>query len=463
MLSILLTASIFALSIEINFSANVDKHNENKESPSHPQTEYVDIYSSCDPTPNSLIHTNNGLYYIKPFENGPVIPVICSNGYTMIDPSLDLNLLSYSSYLSSWDYSRLSLNYIITNLDDTSTFREWWLPSNDLTKFRVAHECKSCEPSMDPSIQNNVVYYTDGSNFCYTIYNNGMSKQILTNIPYIYNTVKFKPIFIWNYIFFIQKGNPCLHGVNPEACNKCDVGVFVEDDSAYFNSYWTECQALQVSADTPSLHDPQMRVNHHLIYRPVMSMTRQSCTCYQPQQQEIIKYSVQRRDLPKVTAVKQIGGKKDVRDAVDYIDPLIIFDDENGLMDPSKQQNDKNQEINCNDNIHYLTQNDFLYGTYRIKECGEYIFTEDIICNFNGPTKEEEQDEDFSPNDINGERLYWYPTMEQSNGENAPYPGLYTYEGSYSLGFFAGIFYVYIHWKYVFFRRNGDFIFLWFE
>ena len=26
----------------------------------------VDIYSSCDATPNSSIHVNNGLYYIKP-------------------------------------------------------------------------------------------------------------------------------------------------------------------------------------------------------------------------------------------------------------------------------------------------------------------------------------------------------------------------------------------------------------
>ena len=32
--------------------------------------------------------------------------------------------------------------------------------------------------------------------------------------------------------------------------------------------------------------------------------------------------------------------------------------------------------------IHYLTQNDFL--------CIEYTFTDDIICNFNAPTNEEQ-------------------------------------------------------------------------
>ena len=137
-------------------------------------TEYVNIYSSCDPSPNSSIHINNGLYYIKPFEDGPVIAAICSNGYTMIDPSLDLNLNNFPSYLTSFDYSRLTTDFIITNLDDTSTFREWWLPSNENTSFRVAPDCKSCESSTANTMENNVVYYTDGSNFCYTIFNDGL-------------------------------------------------------------------------------------------------------------------------------------------------------------------------------------------------------------------------------------------------------------------------------------------------
>ena len=49
---------------------------------------YIKVYSQCD----ANIHQNNGLYYIKPTDDGPVIPVICSNGYTMIDLSLDANL-----------------------------------------------------------------------------------------------------------------------------------------------------------------------------------------------------------------------------------------------------------------------------------------------------------------------------------------------------------------------------------
>ncbi len=60
----------------------------------------ITIHSSC----NTLI---DGLHYIKPLENNNIIPVICSNGYTMIDPSL--NFESITPYLSSYDYSRRTL------------------------------------------------------------------------------------------------------------------------------------------------------------------------------------------------------------------------------------------------------------------------------------------------------------------------------------------------------------------
>eukprot|EP01083_Nonionella_stella_P290532 988555_1 len=346
--------------------------------------QYVDVYSYCDPTPDSNIHKDNGLYYLKPLANGPIIPAICSNGYTMLDPSLDTNLESFPSYLSSWDYARTSLDYIITNLDDTSTFREWFLPSDSYTKFSVAPQCKSCHAATDPN--DDVVYYTDGFNFCYTSY---------------------------------IAGNPCAQNINEYACNQCDVGVFSTDPQ---DIYWESCSALQVSADTPSWHEPQMRVNHHLIYRPVMSLTRDACTCCQMSTVEPIKYSVRRNELPLVTILES----RDVRDSVTYIDPLITF--ESGA--------DNEDDIDCSSNVHYLSQKEFVSGTYRISECGEYIFTEDIECNFNAPSQSEQDAAGFSANTISGDRLHWYPTQAQAGAE---YPGLYSYEGTYSLGFFAGI------------------------
>merc|ERR1711991_459070 len=45
----------------------------------------------------------------------------------------------------------------------------------------------------------------------------------------------------------------------------------------------------------------------------------------------------------------------------------------------------------------------------------------------------------FSPNNIDIDELYWYPTKEQADPNNGEYPGLYTYSGPFTLGFFAGI------------------------
>ena len=287
------------------------------------------------------------------------------------------------------------------NSDDTSTFREWWTPAKHNTNFRVAKDCLSCETSMERELVDNVVYYTDGNLFCYTSF---------------------------------SAGNPCLQNINEYACNKCDNGRIVDDnDDAYGSSYWTTCSALQVSPDTPSWHEPQMRVNHHLIYRPVMSLIRDACTCYQIPDRIPSSYTVHRDELPKVTIVNEPIAQ-DVRDVIDHIDELIQFDMDE--VHDSSDSGHNNDVINCDENIVYLTQSDFMSGTYRIKQCGEYIFTEDIICNFNAPSEEEEDDENFSPNRIDGDRLYWYPTIDQH--ENNEYPGLYNYEGSYSLGFFTG-------------------------
>ena len=48
----------------------------------------VSISSSCNDK------EVDGLYYIKPTDHGAVIPVICNNGYTMLDASLNFDQVS---------------------------------------------------------------------------------------------------------------------------------------------------------------------------------------------------------------------------------------------------------------------------------------------------------------------------------------------------------------------------------
>ena len=152
-----------------------------------------------------------------------------------------------------------------------------------------------------------------------------------------------------------------------------------------------------------------------------------------------IKYIVNRDQLPIVT----VGANSNsVIHAVDHIGDDIIFDiiddddHENNMNEQDPNSAEEGNTVDCHDRVIYLTQNDFKHGTYRIRKCGEYVFTEDIIINFNAPTEEEENDPDFSPNQVD-DNLYWYPTRQQANHETQ-YPGTYNYVGSFSLGFFTG-------------------------
>ena len=169
----------------------------------------------------------------------------------MLDISLDANVELYSSYFSSWDYARGHSDHIITNLDDLSTFRQWWTPSDDNTLFRVASNCNLCESS--EQYGDNTVYYTDGLLFCFGQY----------------------------------PGSGCtaIDGpLNEYACNQCDVGDIDEQ------GYWSRCSALQMSSDTPINHDQEQRVAHGLVYRPVMSFYRDACTCYKPDDNQVVHH-----------------------------------------------------------------------------------------------------------------------------------------------------------------------------
>ena len=356
----------------------------------HDASSIITLSSSC----NNM--EQDGLYYIKPTQSGPVIPVICSNQYTMIDGSLNTDLQSIPQYLSSWDYARGFKTHIVSQLDDLSTFREWWIPATNTTSFRVANYCQECISS--ELYGDDTVYYTDGLLFS-----------------------------------FGQTSEPCLDdtditsNLNEYACNPCDQGTF--DD----NDHWTRCSALQMPSTADIIHDQEQRVAHGLVYRPVISLTRSACTCYKPDDQEIQEFQVNITELPPVT----IG--PNVLKTIDYVDENIIIADMSDQDSSPQHATDvaNAAAAECEGNIYYVTNEDFMNGTFRITECGEYVLTEDIIFNFNPPTMDEMNDEDFSPNSIDLDELYWYPRTDQQSEDQ--YPGTYTYNGAFALGYFAGI------------------------
>jgi hypothetical protein len=177
-------------------------------------------------------------------------------------------------------------------------------------------------------------------------------------------------------------------------CNVCDDGT---GDS------WYSCAALQLNANTLTddayrTHDYSL-LSSYIFAQPAMSdKKRRFCTCFKPADDEIVEYTVQRNALPILS-----------RDTMKYLNtvPALTMDDI--LRIDYKSDTD---EKHCTKQ-YSLSQSDFLTGTYRIQTCGEYILTEDISVNFNAPTNGEQSAEDYSPNSIDVDDLYWWPSTAQ--------------------------------------------------
>lgn len=191
---------------------------------------------------NSCINLDDGMFYIKPTEEGPVIPVICSKSYTMIDISLHFGNIAH--YFSSYDYSKSDTYIIGPELDDMVSWREWWTPADDTYLFRTATNCHACYP--DETWESNAAYYMSSYYFCFST---AMEPECPDGIP--------------------------NEGFDQNACAWCDDG---KGKSAV--SGWTKCTSLRFNADEKPNTDHYNCVTHELVYRPSAVSNRDACTCY---------------------------------------------------------------------------------------------------------------------------------------------------------------------------------------
>merc|ERR1719474_1256935 len=297
--------------------------------------------------PNSCIDLEDGLYYIKPTEEGPVIPAICSESYTMID--ILLNFEAITQYFSTWDYSKSDTFLIMPSLDEMISWRDWWTVADESYSFRAAPNCHRCYE--DDELGDNAAYYMSSYYFCFST---AMQPE-------------------------------CVNGSSAtgfeHACAWCDDGSGHNYEEAA--RQWTKCTSLRFDADTLPDADHYNCVTHQLIYRPSAVTNRDACTCYKESSKKAAtSYFVDRSELPTVTL-------SDHLDSNLYIDSLII-----PQTDDSESTLTRNEPLS----IVYLNQRDFAEGTYRIVSPGEYILSEDIVVKFNAPSEEEQQSSDFSAN-----------------------------------------------------------------
>eukprot|EP01084_Bolivina_argentea_P276315 471466_1 len=360
----------------------------------------VQLHSSC----NDL---DDGLRYILPKETGNVIPVICNNGYTIIDISLNQDVIS--TYFSSFDnkYSQPTDTHMMTNdgndfmiygteCGDLSSWRSFWTPADKDTLFRVSPDCVQCETSH--SYDENVAYYMTNYYHC----GNAMRKNWC---PYDLSDP--------NIINSIQMSYD-VEDTSISQCNICDGDVFETD-------VWENCYALRLSADvmTSDNHDNCV-IGNKLVVRPSVISNHAKCTCYKPKKSYIFDININNIPLPTVNIIN---------DNIE-IDPMIIIE---------SNEKEEKEENDCNNQKYYLSNRDFTSGTYKIQQCGEYILSEDIEINFNAPPDHFNGNANinWSPNAYDLSDLYWYPRQNQL--ESDMYPGLESFHGEYQFGFFAAI------------------------
>ena len=291
--------------------------------------------------------------------------------------------------------SNLETAAVIPNLDDFSSFRQWFLPADNTTTFRVAADCAEC---IDGQFEDNTAYHLYSGAFCRIALSSSGCVSDRNDSDY-----------------------------HSESCNQCDAA---DDDSIDDDGHWTKCYALHLSADYEPSRDHSTCTSHALSFRPTISRQRDGCTCFQSKSQRI-EYQVALSDLPLITSsadtlVNELG-LAFIAENIQFDPDWTETEDDNAITEDARESN-----------VVALYQSDFLHGTYRIVESGTYVIMEDITFDFNKPSDIEMAADSFSPNSIDGDELYWFPTHSQAES-GGDYPGLYDYEGVYTLGFFAGI------------------------
>lgn len=116
----------------------------------------VGIKSAC----NDL---SDGVQYILPYgyyhtDTAPLLPVICSNGHTILDVSLSFE--RYSAYFSS--LYMYDVGIAGPTIEDFHTWREWYLPieSSQTFIYGISDNCVDSCLTNDISVQD--TYYMTG-------------------------------------------------------------------------------------------------------------------------------------------------------------------------------------------------------------------------------------------------------------------------------------------------------------
>jgi len=197
------------------------------------------VYTGCK-------NLDDGVQWVRPIagnkasgEEYPNIQVRCSGGWAILDYSLDSYISEYFTSFTSWtEYAASS------SIDDRVTWSEWFLPSNENTKFAVSADCHTCASSSKE--KDYAAFFMTG-----------------------------------NYIgcLWITKGMCDMDSSSLE-CYECS--------TSSGKKYSGLCTHIEKSADTEVYEDHDLCTTNNFNLIPSIGTNGQYCVCYQQEEEVLV-------------------------------------------------------------------------------------------------------------------------------------------------------------------------------
>jgi len=280
--------------------------------------------------PNSCADLEDGEQLIKLLDGDdyPLIKVKCSNGYAILDYSLDNEISSYFTSFEQWHISIAGAAQA-----EHINLQEWFIPDDGNTKYLVSESCDVCDESIQEHGTTNG-YYMNANVFGCFVFPRGMP-----DCDFDIDTLECHSCFTsagFSKIYRTEDGAD--DAIASGACM-----TLIRPSLAQVDRTFDECTAQTTTG-----------------YKPTIGTDGKYCLCVQSSTTQYfsIDSSVITTKEATLETITETATKEEEEEA-------------------------SKQEAGWNYKTTYLYSADFSKGTYRIQEPGTYILMDDIEFDWN--------------------------------------------------------------------------------
>jgi len=312
--------------------------------------------------PNGCTDLDDGEQFVKLLEGDDyaIVKVKCSNGYTMLDYSLDSDISTYFTSWLKWHYSIAG-----PSQSDHVNWEEWYVPDDGNSKYLVSENCDVCDESVQQYSTKNG-YYMNANLFGCFVYPRGMP-----DCDFDIDTYEC-------HACYSEVGFGTIYQTEFGADDATDMGAcmtYVRESSADVDRTFDECTYQTETG-----------------YKPTIGTDGHFCVCVQSSSTQYL--TVDSSEITEKTNTLE----KNIE-----------------IAEAAEVEEEKKQSLGWDYQTKYLYKEDFAKGTYRIQEPGTYILMEDIEFDWNAGDIEDDPNAEGSwwPNTDDEEYPGWGETREQ--------------------------------------------------